>query len=124
MYGQGKTRGQVAILEVPATTSQNTAAIITDSSKLHPEYLYHYLIHNYETFRGMAMHGHLSHLNLNIVKKFRIPLPIVDEQNKIVKIINSIECYKLKIFKIKSYYVILKKGLMQQLLTGKIRVRL
>ena len=42
MYGQGKTRGQVAILNIAATTTQNAAAIVP-SSDLSSEYLWYWL---------------------------------------------------------------------------------
>ncbi|MBP0020975.1 MAG: restriction endonuclease subunit S [Cyanobacteria bacterium SBLK] len=52
MYGQGKTRGKVSLLEIPATTSQNTGAIVT-TSKINSEFLWQYLINQYENLRAM-----------------------------------------------------------------------
>ncbi|MDZ5023867.1 restriction endonuclease subunit S [Clostridium perfringens] len=61
-------------------------------------------------------------LALTRIKEFLIPVPTIEEQKKIssilVKLDKKIEKYKYKKEKLEE----LKKGLMQQLLTGKIRV--
>src|SRR5207237_661377 len=63
MYGQGKTRGQVALLELAATTTQNAGAL-QPSESLNSIFLWHYLLSIYDRLRGMGSLGHLSHLNL------------------------------------------------------------
>jgi type I restriction enzyme S subunit len=56
--------------------------------------------------------------------KLKIPVPSIEEQRKIVRLLNAadkeIELQKQKIEAIK----LQKKGLMQQLLTGKKRIKL
>jgi type I restriction enzyme S subunit len=47
MIGQGKTRGQVAILTFEATINQNCAAIILNNNQS-PEYYFYYLLGQYE----------------------------------------------------------------------------
>ena len=51
MIGEGKTRGQAAILEIAACNNQNSAAIRVSEVGLAPEYLYYYLEHEYERTR-------------------------------------------------------------------------
>ena len=75
MYGQGKTRGRAALLGIRAATTQNTAAI-EPSPALNGEFLWHYLLSQYEVLRGMGNLGHLSHLNLGYVKELLIPCPV------------------------------------------------
>ena len=62
-------------------------------------------------------------LSLGTVKKFKVPLPTLPEQKKIVSILSpidkNIEEKQYKLHKIQS----LKKSLMQDLLTGKVRVK-
>ena len=43
MIGEGKTRGQVSILDIPACNSQNSAAIRVSEAGASPEYVFYYL---------------------------------------------------------------------------------
>ncbi|MCX6641978.1 MAG: restriction endonuclease subunit S [Candidatus Bathyarchaeota archaeon] len=91
MYGQGKTRGQVALLEISATTTQNTAAIVSNE-RLNPEFLWQWLMNQYDKLREAGSQGHISHLNLGYVKQYKIPLPPKSEQYFIASILNACEC--------------------------------
>ena len=51
MIGEGKTRGQAAILEVPAAHNQNSAAIRLDPQRMVPEFLFYCLMRQYEQNR-------------------------------------------------------------------------
>lgn len=84
MYGQGKTRGQVGILNIPATTTQNAAAIVP-SSNLLSEYLWYWLRGQYEYLRSIGYLGDISHLSLKYVKQIEIPFTTVIEQQNLVK---------------------------------------
>ncbi|REJ07747.1 restriction endonuclease subunit S [Halobacillus trueperi] len=61
-------------------------------------------------------------LALTRIKKFIIPLPPKDEQMKIAEIISSFELKLINETEKSNKLKNLKKGLMQQLLTGKVRV--
>ena len=64
----------------------------------------------------------VSNLNVGIVKEFRLPIPPLNEQEKIADILTSlddqIEAVELKLVQLES----LKKSLMGDLLTGRVRV--
>lgn len=66
--------------------------------------------------------GTVTNLHLVEIKELICGVPSIDEQEKIINKVNSIERKieneKDKLIKLKD----LKKGLMQQLLTGKVRV--
>ena len=51
MIGEGKTRGQSAILDIEATINQNIAAINIEHGYLKPEYLQYWLKYRYEANR-------------------------------------------------------------------------
>ena len=62
-------------------------------------------------------------LNLELVKSIQIPIPPYHEQQKIVSILALTDSF-IQVRKIyKSELMSIKKGLMQKLLTGKIRVK-
>lgn len=85
MYGQGKTRGQSALLNIPAAITQNCGAISVDTNIAVSKYVWYYLVSIYEKIRGQEYSGAgVPHLNLTIVKQIRIPLPDIEIQHKIV----------------------------------------
>ena len=121
MYGQGKTRGQVAILDIPATTSQNTAAIKCGKS-VEPEFLWQWLMSRYDNLRNTGALGHLSHLNLGYVKRYEIALPYAEEQKEIAQILNvlgnKIDCIERKRIILTDLF----RNLLHQLMTGQTRL--
>lgn len=121
MYGQGKTRGQVALLEIDACTTQNAAAI-EPGQNLNSEYLWFYFKSQYEQLRRGGVQGHISHLNLTVLKKVQLPLPSLPEQKVIVDILTAIDKKISVNKKLLAKQTELKKGLMQDLLSGIKRV--
>jgi type I restriction enzyme, S subunit len=121
MYGQGKTRGQVALLELPATTTQNAAAIEPDST-FDSAFLWHYLLRSYERLRGMGSLGHLSHLNLGYLREILVIRPPIDEQRDIVAILDAIDCKINLHVRKRAVLDDLFKSLLHKLMTGEIRV--
>jgi type I restriction enzyme M protein len=86
MYGQGQTRGRTAIIKIPAAITQNCAGIIIDTNKAKPYFVWYYLRSIYELIRGQDYSGGgVPHLNLEIVKNIKIPLPSLEIQRKIVE---------------------------------------
>jgi len=64
----------------------------------------------------------VSGISSGDLKKIKVPIPPKHEQDKIVKILSSFDSQILEFVNNKSNLESLKKGLMQKLLTGKIRV--
>ena len=60
----------------------------------------------------------------NVMAKILVPVPSINEQNKISNYLRKSINYETKLLDKKIYYQKLKKGLMQQLLTGKVRVKI
>jgi type I restriction enzyme S subunit len=84
MIGEGKTRGQVAILEIAACNNQNSAAIRVSEAGLPPEYVYRYLERLYEQTRRGGSGNNQPALNKSKVEAMPIPLPPLAEQRRIV----------------------------------------
>ncbi|CAG0957626.1 hypothetical protein ARNL5_00651 [Anaerolineae bacterium] len=86
MYGQGKTRGQSAILEIPATTNQACFAILPNDT-WEPEFLYFWLKSSYQDLRDVSEDrgGNQANLNGALLKALEIPAPKKTEQLIIVE---------------------------------------
>ena len=120
MYGQGKTRGQVAKLGIEASTNQACAALLLKSG-FNVDYYYQYLVGQYENIRELANSGGQQNLSSGIIKGIHVPIPPLSEQQKIARILSTwdkaIANTEKRIDNSKQQ----KKALMQQLLTGKKR---
>lgn len=90
MIGEGKTRGQVAILDIEAAHNQNCASIRIDRSKLIPEFVYHSLRSRYEQNRSAnAAGGVQPALNKSKVQQLPLPLFSLEDQREIVDEVES-----------------------------------
>ena len=90
MYGQGKTRGQSAILEIPATTNQACFAILPNNT-WEPDFLYLWLKSSYQDLRDLSEDrgGNQANLNGALLKALEVPAPSKTEQQHIVARIQS-----------------------------------
>lgn len=89
MIGEGKTRGQAAILEIPAAHNQNTAAILVSATPCDPKYIYYFLQMNYENTRRVGSGNNQKALNKERVRALRFPFTSFEEQHVIVEAIES-----------------------------------
>ena len=85
MYGQGKTRGQSAILEIEATTNQACFAILPNDT-WDADFLHHWLMASYDDLRGLSdgRGGNQANLNGGLLNALEIPAPAIDDQQRIV----------------------------------------
>jgi len=88
MYGQGMTRGRVAILGIEATTNQACAAIMVQAD-VYYKYIYYYLASQYTRIREMGHGGNQKNLNNSLVKQIPISLPPLAEQKAIAQILGT-----------------------------------
>jgi type I restriction enzyme S subunit len=79
MIGEGKTRGQAAILDIEACNNQNSAAIHVGGTEIPPEYVFYFLRYRYEETRRSSSGGNQPALNSDKVAQILIPLPPLDE---------------------------------------------
>lgn len=120
MYGQGKTRGTAAVLGIDATINQACAALTVHSGC--PKFLFYQLQNSYHAIRRLSNTGNQENLNAEIIKNFKILWPDELEQQKIAAILSTQD----KVIELKEMLLAQKqqqkKYLMQQLLTGKLRL--
>lgn len=123
MYGQGVTRGKVALLGIEAACNQACAAIRPLDGVVLTKYLYHFLSYRYEAIRTLAHGGQQQNLNLDIVKSLQLALPYdIIEQQEIIDILDAID-QKIDLHRRKKAVLEeLFKSLLHKLMTGEIRV--
>jgi type I restriction enzyme S subunit len=90
MIGEGKTRGQTAILDIESTCNQNVAAVLINHGYILPEYLYNWFFMQYERNRSLGSGSGPKALNCQRVREIDFNLPPLEEQKEIVRQIEKL----------------------------------
>lgn len=88
MYGQGKTRGQVAKLGIEAATNQACAAILLRDGH-DADFYFQYLSSQYAALRQLGNTGTQQNLSAGILKGIEVPVPALMEQQRIAVILST-----------------------------------
>lgn len=107
------TLGEVAILNIDATTNQAVAALTLTDESVKQKYLYYFLCSLKDYVNNIGRGVAQNNINLKILKNIDIPIPNIDNQNKIIKTLDSvnymIDCKKQQLLKydelVKSRYL-------------------
>jgi len=121
MYGQGKTRGKVGVLQINATINQACAAIAVKGNTS-SEFLLHFLNSQYEAIRDLSNSGGQENLSGTIIKNINIPVPQPEEQTAIANALSDTDALLSELEKLIAKKQAIKTATMQQLLTGKVRL--
>lgn len=122
IYGEGQTRGRVAILGIECATNQACVGFQFDGS-IKTKYIYHYFYYHYSVIRELSNDGSQKNLSSRLLKEFLILHPsCVGEQERIVRKIESFDNRLKKEREMASKLKKQKAGLMDDLLTGRVRV--
>ena len=122
LYAMYASIGECIIAKEEMTTSQAILGIRC-SNNIYYEYLF-YLLYNYkDKSKTLAQQGTQANLNKEIVENFIFKIPtLLDEQKAIADILCKADEEIELLNKQLDLYTKQKKGLMQNLLTGKVRV--
>lgn len=91
MIGEGKTRGQAAILDIAAAHNQNCASIRVSETDVLPEFVYAFFKERYlETRRGSSG-GNQPALNKGRIESIPMPVPPLGTQRRIVAELERLE---------------------------------
>lgn len=90
IIGQGKTRGQSALLGIDACTNQNVAALVFNEKFVVPEFVWIWAKSKYDAHRGDGRGGAQPALNGEIVRGFYFHLPPFEEQQRIVEKVENL----------------------------------
>ena len=117
MYASiGKTA--IALMD----TTCNQAILGIQPKSIDTEYLYYFLSFNQKHFTTIGQTGTQSNLSKDIVQKIEIPLPSIEEQTRIATILSDMDAEIASLEAKLEKYRNIKRGMMQNLLTGKIRL--
>ena len=122
MYGQGITRGKVAILGVEAATNQACVAIFPQD-EVRTKFLYYLFEHKYEYIRNLGHGANQKNLSAEILKGVTVAYPRDKaEQDTVAK---SLEWLDKRLSLIRRKQILLSdlfRTLLHQLMTAQIRV--
>ena len=89
MYGQGATRARTAKLAIEAATNQACCVLHEIDPKVQTDYLWFFLMSQYENLRAMASGNNQPNLNAGMIANYLIPLPPLNVQTNLVTAINE-----------------------------------
>lgn len=114
MYGA--TAGQVSQLRIVAATNQAVLAIVCES-ELDSTYLYYVLLHKKNEILYLAQGSGQPNLSKDLIDKTVIPLPSIYQQQKIAKILSTVDNLIEKTQTLIDKYTAIKQGMMADLFT-------
>jgi type I restriction enzyme S subunit len=112
MYG---SVGKVAIAKSPMATSQAILGIQPNSAICGYEFLYYALCAMNNVFLTLGQGGVQSNLNKGLIEDQYMPLPSLEEQDKIVKALSAMDDKIAAVNKELTLMETFKKGLLQQM---------
>jgi type I restriction enzyme S subunit len=122
MYGQGKTRGQIAKLEIAASTNQACAALILKDSNS-PDFFFQYLQNQYENLRSLSNDGGQKNLSASLIKSVSVAFPGLPEQTKIANFLTAVDEKITQLTQKCDLLAQYKKGVMQQIFSQELRFK-
>jgi type I restriction enzyme S subunit len=122
MYGQGVTRGKVALLGIEATTNQASVAFFPNG-EVSAEYLYYLFQSRYEEIRAHGHGANQPNLSAEIIKGIKITYPTdPDEQREVVDVLKLVDARVDQARRARATLETLFVSVLQETMTGKLRV--
>jgi len=122
IYGEGNTRGRVAILGIDSTSNQACVGF-SFGNQVQSQFMYFLFENSYSALRDMSNDGSQKNLSSSLLKQFNIAFPVnhneqIQISNCLLALDKTLEKERQKREKLRQQ----KFGLMQDLLTGKVQV--
>jgi len=115
--------GYVAVLDEEATINQGCKALVVkNTNSIVSEYFVYYLVYKRSLLKNLSGGSTFKELSKNTLENLEIPLPPFPEQRKIAEILGTVDEAIKTVDKAIEKTDRLKKGLMQELLTGRLIV--
>ena len=121
LYAMYASLGECSIAGVSLCTSQAILGI-RPKNNLNADFLYYYLTSLKSVVKTLGQQGTQSNLNKGMVQDFRFSLPSVPEQTAIAAVLSDMDTELAALQARRSKTQALKQAMMQELLSGKIRL--
>ena len=121
LYAMYASLGECSIAGTPLCTSQAILGIRAKSN-LNAEFLFYYLTSLKQVVKTLGQQGTQSNLNKGMVQDFRLSLPPVAEQTAIAAVLSDMDAELLVLVARRDKTRNHKQAMMQELLTGRIRL--
>lgn len=86
----GASAGRSAINKIPLTTNQHCCNIQIDPDVMNYRFAFYWVSSKYEELKSLGR-GARSDLNAAIIKSFPIPVPSLEEQNRVVELLDKFD---------------------------------
>ena len=83
--------GKISVVQTATLTNQQINSIIPDGSKANNLYIYYYLMSSYDSLESLAGGTVMPIVNKTSLEGMEIPLPPLDEQERIAGILGSLD---------------------------------
>ena len=119
--GSGANAGFVNFFEEPIFASD--CSTINEQKSIYVKYLYYALLLKQPEIYKCQAGGAQPHIHAKDIKDIVIPMPTLkDEQVAVASVLTEIDKQIIAIESQRDKYLLIKQGMMQQLLTGKTRL--
>lgn len=123
LAGQGKTRGTAAYNHISLCTNQSIAAVYPNDKRFDSLFLFYVVDSLYEELRELSSgDGGRGGLTKGLISNLKIYMPEVLEQKAIAQVFSDMDDEIEQMEKKLAKYQQIKQGMMQELLTGRIRL--
>ena len=86
----GATAGRSGINKIPLTTNQHCLCLEINDKIAMYRYVFHWVCFNYENIKNLGQ-GARGDLNSSMIRNFKIPIPSLSEQERIVSILDKFD---------------------------------
>ena len=121
LYAMYASLGECSIAGISLCSSQAILGI-RPKNELSGEYLYYFLTSLKATVKTQGQQGTQANLNKGMVQDFRLSLPPLLEQTAIAAVLSDMDAEIAALEVQQNKTRALKQGMMQELLTGRIRL--
>jgi len=121
LYAMYASIGECSVAGVPLCTSQAILGI-RPRGGLNATFLYHWLCDQKDRVKGLGQQGTQANLSKALVQSLCIRCPKIEEQEAVASVLDDIDIEIAALERRREKTRSMKQGMMQQLLTGRVRL--
>jgi type I restriction enzyme, S subunit len=114
--------GRCAIVGKPLVTNQTFIGLVFDEHKASNEFFYYYMTYNAQELNNLSTGTTIGYLSREQFEAFKVKAPEKIEQEAIAEILSDMDAEIAALEQRREKTRMLKQGMMQELLTGRIRL--